>query len=833
MSDQLLLKKLTAENRSLTSQIEKLILRERKLFHDKQLLDAVFDNAPVELYLKDKEGRYLKINKHFEKIFGVKNDDLVGKLPDTAHDPELAATTCDHDLAVLSSGKIVRREERAILATDNRIHTLYTIKFPLYDDVDEISGLGAIVTDITDQKQAEERFLNIVETIDGIVWEYDVINDEYTYLSQQAERLLGYSVDSWNNPGFWIDIMHPEDQLWAPDYSMKCREDGLDSYESEYRCINNDGATVWYRNLVSVIKEKGESRWLRGLLVDITERKNTEEIIKATEVRFKKMFMSAPVGMLIVDLITTDLLEVNPAYVNIVGRSVPEIKKNGWQKITHPDDLKENTDKLKQLQLGEINHFKMLKRFIKPDNSIVWAELTVSTLEEEELQKKPQYLAILEDVTERKTFEEKIWHQANFDFLTNLPNRNMLQDRLNESIKKTKKNGNKFAILLIDLDQFKDVNDTLGHDRGDELLIEASKRIQLCTRDSDTVARLGGDEFVIILSELSYLSGVGTVAQNIINTLAEPFHLGKNTTYITASIGITLYPKDASESVNLIKNADQAMYAAKKQGRNRFHFFTPLMQQAAERRMLLVNDLRDAIKNDEFMLYYQPIIDLSNDKIFKAEALIRWQHPIRGLVGPVDFIPVAEETRMINEIGDWVFLEAAKQCKRWRIIINKSFQISVNASPIQFEKPTDFSWKNYLNALELDGSSIGIEITEGLLMTSDQSALNTLLEFRDAGIQVSLDDFGTGYSSLSYLRKFDIDYLKIDQTFVQNLDHNSDDLALCSAIVVMAHKLGIKVIAEGIETQLQKDLLISINCDFGQGYLFSKPVPADEFEQLI
>jgi diguanylate cyclase (GGDEF)-like protein/PAS domain S-box-containing protein len=833
MSDQLLLKKLTAENRSLTSQIEKLILRERKLFHDKQLLDAVFDNAPVELYLKDKEGRYLKINKHFERIFGVKNDDLVGRLPDTAHDPELAATTRDHDLAVLSSGKIVRREERAILATDNRIHTLYTIKFPLYDDVDEISGLGAIVTDITDQKQAEERFLNIVETIDGIVWEYDVINDEYTYLSQQAERLLGYSVDSWNNPGFWIDIMHPEDQLWAPDYSMKCREDGLDSYESEYRCINNDGATVWYRNLVSVIKEKGESRWLRGLLVDITERKNTEEIIKATEVRFKKMFMSAPVGMLIVDLITTDLLEVNPAYVNIVGRSVPEIKKNGWQKITHPDDLKENTDKLKQLQLGEINHFKMLKRFIKPDNSIVWAELTVSTLEEEELQKKPQYLAILEDVTERKTFEEKIWHQANFDFLTNLPNRNMLQDRLNESIKKTKKNGNKFAILLIDLDQFKDVNDTLGHDRGDELLIEASKRIQLCTRDSDTVARLGGDEFVIILSELSYLSGVGTVAQNIINTLAEPFHLGKNTTYITASIGITLYPKDASESVNLIKNADQAMYAAKKQGRNRFHFFTPLMQQAAERRMLLVNDLRDAIKNDEFMLYYQPIIDLSNDKIFKAEALIRWQHPIRGLVGPVDFIPVAEETRMINEIGDWVFLEAAKQCKRWRIIINKSFQISVNASPIQFEKPTDFSWKNYLNALELDGSSIGIEITEGLLMTSDQSALNTLLEFRDAGIQVSLDDFGTGYSSLSYLRKFDIDYLKIDQTFVQNLDHNSDDLALCSAIVVMAHKLGIKVIAEGIETQLQKDLLISINCDFGQGYLFSKPVPADEFEQLI
>lgn len=832
MSDKLLIKKLTAKNRDLAIQIEKLISRERQLLFDKQQLDAVFDNAPVELYLKDKEGRYLKINKQFEKIFGVKNDDLVGKLPETVHDPELAATTRNHDLAVLSNGKTQYREERALLVTDNRIHTLLTIKFLLYDDAAEISGLGAIVTDITDQKQAEERFLNIVNTIDGIVWEYDPINEEYTYVSPQAERLLGYSIDSWNKPGFWIDSMHPEDQLWAPDYSMKCRQDGLETYESEYRCIASDGRIIWCRNLVSVIKEKGKSRWLRGLLVDITQRKQAEEAIRSTESRFHTMFMAAPVGMLLIDMNTTDLLEINPAYTKIVGRSAAEIKKIGWQQLTHPDDIAENIYHLKQLQEGKIDSFKMLKRFIKPDNSIVWADLTVNAIE---IQSDPlnfQYLAILEDITEKKVFEEKIWHQANFDFLTGLPNRSMLQDRLSHTIVKALRDKKELAILLIDLDQFKDVNDTLGHDRGDELLIEVSSRIKLCVRESDTVARLGGDEFVIILSELSYLSGVGTVAQNIIDALADPFHLGKDTTYISASIGITLCPKDASESVNLIKNADQAMYAAKKQGRNRFHFFTPLMQQAAQQRMQLVNDLRDAIKNEEFILYYQPIIDLSNNMILKAEALIRWQHPTRGLVGPVDFIPVAEETGMINEIGDWVFLEAAKQSKQWQTTVSKTFQISVNASPIQFESSTAFSWKKYLVALGLSGSSIGIEITENLLMTSDQSVLNRLLEFRDAGIQVSLDDFGTGYSSLSYLRKFDIDYLKIDQSFVQNLDHDSDDLALCSAIVVMAHKLGIKVIAEGIETQLQKDLLISIDCDFGQGYLFSRPVPADEFEQL-
>jgi len=712
MNDQLLLKKLTAKNRSLVTEIKELRSRERELLSQKKQLDNFFDNAPVELYLKDKEGRYLKINKQFEEIFCVKNEALVGKFPDTAHDPELATATRNQDMAVLTSGEINRREERTLLVTDNRIHTLLTIKFPLFDDTAQVNGLGAIVTDITELKDAEET-------------------------------------------------------------------------------------------------------------------------LKATESRFRTMFMSAPVGMLLVDLKTTNLLEINPAYTRIVGRSVEEIKKIGWQKITHPDDLAENTHNLKQLQEGNIVHFKMVKRFIKPDNSIVWAELTVNAIDVQSDPLNSQYLAMLEDVTERKEFEEKIWHQANFDFLTGLPNRSMLQDRLSQTIKKARRDANEFAILLIDLDQFKDVNDTLGHNRGDELLVEASSRIKLCVRESDTVARLGGDEFVIILSELSYLSGVGTVAQNIIDTLTEPFHLGKNTAYISASIGITLYPKDGTESVNLIKNADQAMYAAKKQGRNCFQFFTSLMQQMAQQRMVLVNDMRNAIKNEEFVLYYQPIVELDSDQIFKAEALIRWQHPDRGLVSPIEFIPLAEETRMINEIGDWVFLEAAKQSKRWQSALRKDFQISVNASPIQFENSADFSWKNFLTALEIDGSSIGIEITESLLMTSDQSALNTLLEFRDAGIQVSLDDFGTGYSSLSYLRKFHIDYLKIDQSFVQNLDHESDDLALCSAIVVMAHTLGIKVIAEGIETQLQKDLLMSINCDFGQGYLFSRPVPANEFQQLF
>ena len=821
------------EIQSLREELLSLTQTNNDLIIYKQQLDAIFDNAPVEVYLKDREGRYIRINKQFEKLFGVKNADLVGMLPANVHDPKLAASTRDHDLFILNTGKAQWREEILELGNVNQSRTLLTIKFPVFDDDGEVDGIGAIVTDITEQKHAEQRFLHIVNTIDGVVWEYDVINEEYTYVSPQAERLLGYSVKSWHQPGFWVDSMHAEDRLWAPDYSAKCREDGLDTYESEYRCISKDGRVVWCQNMVSVIREQGQVRLLRGLLLNITQRKQHEKSIRSNKNRFRIMFMSAPVGMLLVELNTTNLLEINPAYTNIVGRSVSEIKRVGWQKITHSDDLKEIIYKLEQLKLGKINHFKMLTRFIKPEGSIVWAHLTVSTIDDEGILENPQFLAILEDVTERKNFEEKIWHQANFDFLTNLPNRNMLNDRIAQTVKTARRNQSEFAVLLIDLDHFKDVNDTLGHDRGDELLVEAAKRILLCVRESDTVARVGGDEFTIILSELSGLSGVGKVAQNILDSLSEPFYLGKNTTYISASIGITLYPKDASESISLIKNADQAMYFAKEQGRNGYHFFTAAMQQSAQRRLQLVNELRDAIKNEEFVLYYQPIVELANDKIYKAEALIRWQHPKRGLVSPAEFIAVAEETRMINAIGDWVFLEAVQQSKRWRALLDKNFQINVNASPVQFENTANFSWENHLALMDISGSSIGIEITEGLLMTSDQSALHTLLEFRDAGIQVSLDDFGTGYSSLSYLRKFDIDYLKIDQSFVQNLDYDSDDLALCSAIVVMAHTLGIKVVAEGIETQLQKDLLLSINCDFGQGYLFSRPVPAHEFEKLV
>jgi diguanylate cyclase (GGDEF)-like protein/PAS domain S-box-containing protein len=446
-----------------------------------------------------------------------------------------------------------------------------------------------------------------------------------------------------------------------------------------------------------------------------------------------------------------------------------------------------------------------------------------------------QVFCAVQDITKRKQAEESIWQHANLDTLTGLPNRRMFKDRLEQEIKKANRTLLPLALLFLDLDNFKEVNDVMGHAKGDMLLKQAANRIATCVRGSDTVARFGGDEFTILLSEVHDTASIDRVIQNILKTVSVPFALDGQEAYVTASIGVTCYPSDGVDIDELLKNADQAMYAAKDNGRNRFCYYSPSMQATAQSRMKLTNDLRSALSENQFWVAYQPIIELKSGKIIKAEALIRWQHPKHGLVDPAQFISIAEHTGLINEIGEFVFVTAAKAVKGWQDAFDPDFQISVNVSPVQFNGKSNKlkSWGHQLKALGLKGRSIVVEITESLLLEASTSILDKLLEFRDAGIQVALDDFGTGYSALSYLKKFDIDYIKIDQSFVRNLPDSSEDLALCEAIIVMAHRLGLKVIAEGVETVEQRQLLTNMDCDYAQGYLISKPVPITEFEKLL
>jgi len=523
-----------------------------------------------------------------------------------------------------------------------------------------------------------------------------------------------------------------------------------------------------------------------------------------------------------------------PLWRAYTGQSEEEVKGMGWCNAVHCDD----SNRVMEAWLTAVCNrtvYDIEYRIRRYDGEFHHFNVRGVPIIDEDGQLH-EWIGTCTDITDQKKSQELIWRQANFDTLTGLPNRQMFYDRLAQEIVKSNRTRLPLAMLLIDLDEFKDVNDTLGHDKGDILLQATTQRIAECIQDSDTLARLGGDEFIVILPQLSDIHHADDIAQKILSRMTEPFTLTNELAHVTVSIGITLYPNDATETRSLMKSADQAMYLSKDLGRNRFSHFTPELQETALKRLQLTNDLREALAANQFQVYYQPIIELATGRIHKAEALIRWYHPEKGIVNPEDFIPIAESTGLINDIGFWVFQQAARQVKLWQQQFNSNFQISVNRSPAEFHHlyaTQHLLCDQFLLELGLPGQSLVYEITEGILLNNNSRVRATFRNFRDAKIQIALDDFGTGYSSLSYLKKFDIDYLKIDKSFINNVTENSEDQALCEAIIVMAHKLGHKVIAEGIETEQQRKIIMEFGCDYAQGYLFSKPVPPEAFEKMM
>ena len=560
---------------------------------------------------------------------------------------------------------------------------------------------------------------------------------------------------------------------------------------------------------------------------DVTVLKVAEDRVRLSAV----VFESASEGTLVTDAEQRIIL-VNPAFTHITGYTpeevlgkTPRILNSGKH---DPEFYRQFWQALNASQHWEGEVWNRKK------NGEIYPEwLTVNVLKDHYGQPN-FYVAVFREETERKQAEEIIRKQATHDSLTGLPNRILFTDRLEHEMRNTHRTKQRMCLVFLDLDGFKDVNDRLGHGNGDKLLIEVARRLLLCVRDTDTVARLGGDEFALILPSLVDDNRINQIAEHILSSLAEPFDLGGAKAYITASIGMAMYPGDALNPDDLIKSADQAMYEAKNAGKNRYCHFTVEMQMLAKARYKTIADLRLADIDQAFMLHYQPIVDLASGAITKAEGLLRWQHPEDGLLTPGKFITLAEETGMIMRLGDRVFRNALADLQDWREF-DPDFKVSINVSPVQFRDGHAHlrEWLELLKPSGIPGSSLIVEITESLLLDRTPIVDESLLAFRDAGIEVALDDFGTGYSSLSYLKRFDIDYLKIDQSFTRNLAPDNEDRVLCEAIVVMAHKLGLKVVAEGVETEMQRDLLREIGCDYGQGYLFSKPIAATEFSALL
>ena len=567
------------------------------------------------------------------------------------------------------------------------------------------------------------------------------------------------------------------------------------------------------------------------------ERKQVEAALSASESRFRVMFERTADALMLLDGTTGLFVDCNQAAVELMRcqdkSELLQLHPSQISPLRQPDgrlSIEKADDMIATALRNGSHRFEWVHCSVHRADFHAEVLLTPILIDEHNL-----LIATVRDITRKRESEDLIWKQANFDTLTGLPNRRMLHDRLQQAIRKSHRSHLPMALLFVDLDRFKEINDTLGHHMGDVLLADAAERLSSCVRDGDTVARLGGDEFTIILGDLTDVGIVERIAQDVLRKLADPFPLRDDVGYVSASIGVTLYPDDATSVEDLLKNADQAMYAAKAQGRDRCCYFTPSMQEIAQERMRVIGDLRIALKEHQLRVFFQPIVEIGSGRIVKAEALLRWQHPQRGLVAPNDFIALAEESGIIHDIGDWVFMESAGWARRWISERDKRFQITINMSPVQFNKgASDHEpWLAHLRRLDLGGDSIVVEITEGQLLHGNTTLDRTLLRFREAGIQVVVDDFGTGSSSLAYVKKFGIDYLKIDKSFIHNLAPGSSDLILSAAIIVMAHTLGMKVIAEGVETSAQHDLLAAAGCDLAQGYLYAKPMPPEEFEALL
>lgn len=536
--------------------------------------------------------------------------------------------------------------------------------------------------------------------------------------------------------------------------------------------------------------------------------------------------------------IQTGTCQVNHRWAGMLGYTLEELlplTAEAVKALTHPDDWQTALTLVDQHLKGEMDFYECDVRMRHKHGHWIWmtdrGRLISRTTSGEPWIMRGTHI----DITDKKQAEAVIWQQANFDSLTQLPNRHYFQQQIKEALAVATHTQQRLTLLLLDLDRFKEVNDTLGHRRGDELLSEVGQRIRQCVPQPATVARLGGDEFAIIVPEAIH-ADLNALCHQLMQEISAAYILGGERVFVTVSIGISQYPEDAVHAEEMIQHADQAMYDAKSRGRNSLRYFSLAIRDALSQRVSLARDLRTALENGELHDYYQPIVSLRNGKIIKAEALMRWQHPERGLISPALFIPVAEETGEILAMGDWIFNQAAQHAKAWESLVeDEAFAISVNKSPVQFvdQANTNNDWANALRNIGLAGKRIVVEITEGLLLNPDPIVEQRLLQFRDMGIQVAIDDFGTGYSSLSYLSKFDIDFLKIDQSFTRNLNAGNESYVLCEAIIVMAHKLGLKVIAEGVETALQRDLLIDIHCDYAQGFFYSPPVPADAFEQML
>ena len=676
----------------------------------------------------------------------------------------------------------------------------------------------------------------ITDNLVGMIYRCRVDVDwTMEYVSEGCQTLTGYRPDELmlNRRLSYENLTLPEDRARVARVIHAALRSG-DAFEVEYRIRRADGQIAWVLERgVGIRNSHGQPAWIEGYIQDISERMAVDEMMREAVRRYESLFENATEGI----FQTTPegcYLSANPALARIYGHTTPDALISHLHDIEHQlyvqPERRAEFVRLMQAQ-GTVRNFE--SQVYRRDGSIIWISENARAVKDN--QGKVQfYEGTVVDITERREHEAALEYQAHHDSLTGLPNRTLLRDRIDQAIAHAWRHGYQVAVVFVDLDHFKLINDSLGHHVGDRLLLEVASRLKACVRGNDTVARQGGDEFVLVLTEQHDEDEMLGVVSRLLDAISQPWTNNGQEYGLSCSIGVSCYPRDGQDPDTLLRSADVAMYQAKTSGRNTYHCYTPELNQAISERLELENSLRHALEREEFRVYYQPRIDVASGRIVGAEALIRWDCPGKGIVPPDSFISIAEETGLIIPIGQWILREACRQNSAWRRAGLPPIAVSVNLSPIQFRHTglVD-SVADALADSGLDPASLELEVTESFVM-HDAERINVAMQSLKAlGVDIAVDDFGTGYSSLSYLKRFPVDRLKVDKSFVRDIDSDPDDAAIVRAIITLGHALNLRVVAEGVETAAHLDYLKLHGCDEVQGYYFSRPVPASHLEILL
>ncbi len=809
---------------------------QQKEVYQKNLLRSVLDATPDLIFYKDylnHNGYYLGCNSAFEKFVGKTHEEIVNHNDIELFGEEVGNFFINKDLEMLVQQKTIINEEWVDYPDGKKV-LLSTSKTPFYNDSNETLGLIGISRDITEIHTKNEKILHLNErmelalqaNLDGL-WDWNLLNDA-VYFSPRWKEMLGYLENELENKfSTWKERIHPhdiEDILSSVEENINAE---TKYFERVHRLRHKDGSWVWIQARGKTIyDENHKAIRMTGTHTDITEK-------RALQLKYAQQ--SQIIDQIHDSVISTDLEGMitswNIGSEMILGYTKEEILGKHISIIYLKEEHQKLQDNMKRLkETGEVHSVVHL---VKKCKIVIDADLTLSLLKDES-NHVIGFIGYSQDITQKKKAQDALDFQAHHDALTGLPNRLLFNDRLEHSIKKAQRNKQIMALLFIDLDHFKEINDSLGHAVGDEILKTVTDRLSQTIRKEDTLARLGGDEFTIIVENLNHAQDISFLAQKIIDELSTPIKIEDNILYVSSSIGISLYPDDGGSAQNLLKYADAAMYKAKDEGRNNYQFYSSEMTELAFERVVMETSLRESLKRGDFIVYYQAQVDAQNNKIIGMEALVRWNHPSMGIISPAKFIPLAELTGLIIELDQIVMRTAMIQFVQWYEQGLNPGRLALNLAIKQLEKK-DFllMFKSLLHETRCKAQWIELEVTEGQVMTHPEEAIEILNQISALGIELAIDDFGTGYSSLSYLKKFPIDKLKIDQSFIRDIPHDIEDIAISQAIIALAKVLNLTIIAEGVETKDQKEFLLNNGCTNIQGYYYSRPLPAKEFEKVL